>query len=35
MKAHELRVERSDHHINEVHVADAIELLLAMRPRLG
>ena len=35
MKAHDLRVERNDHHINEVHVADAIELLLAMRPRLG
>ena len=35
MKAHALRVERNDHHINEVHVADAIELLLAMRPRLG
>ena len=35
MKAHELRVERNDHHINEVHVADAIELLLALRPRLG
>ena len=34
MKAHELRVERNDHHINEVHVADAIELLLAARPRL-
>jgi hypothetical protein len=34
MKAHELRIERGDHHIADVHVADAIELLLAARPRL-
>ena len=34
MKAHELRVERGDHHITEEHLADAIELLLASRPRL-
>ena len=34
MKAHRLRVERGDHHINDEHVADAIELMLASRPRL-
>jgi hypothetical protein len=34
MKAHTLRVERGDHHITEEHLADAIEALLAMRPRL-
>ncbi len=34
MKAHTLRVERGDHHITEEHVADAIESLLATRPRL-
>src|SRR6187399_2149735 len=34
MKAHALRVERGDHHINEEHLADAIESLLATRPRL-
>jgi catechol 2,3-dioxygenase-like lactoylglutathione lyase family enzyme len=34
MKAHELRLERGDHHITEVHVADAIEAILAARPRL-
>ena len=34
MKAHELRLEQGDHHITEVHVADAIEALLAARPRL-
>jgi glyoxalase family protein len=34
MQAHALRVERGDHHITEVHVADAIETLLASRPRL-
>jgi catechol 2,3-dioxygenase-like lactoylglutathione lyase family enzyme len=34
MKAHVLRVERGDHHITDEHVADAIELLLATRPRL-
>jgi hypothetical protein len=35
MKAHELRVDRGDHHITEEHLADAIELLLAERPRLA
>jgi catechol 2,3-dioxygenase-like lactoylglutathione lyase family enzyme len=34
MKAHALRVERGDHHITEEHLADAIEQLLAERPRL-
>jgi catechol 2,3-dioxygenase-like lactoylglutathione lyase family enzyme len=34
MKAHHLRVERGDHHITDEHVADAIEALLAERPRL-
>jgi hypothetical protein len=34
MKAHGLRVERGDHHITDEHLADAIELLLAARPRL-
>ena len=34
MKAHALRMERSDHHIAEEHLADAIEALLATRPRL-
>ena len=34
MKAHDLRVQRGDHHITDEHVADAIELLLASRPRL-
>jgi glyoxalase family protein len=35
MKAHTLRVERGDHHITDEHLADAIELLLASRPRLS
>ena len=35
MKAHVLRVERGDHHITDEHVADAIEMLLAARPRLA
>lgn len=35
MKAHALRVERGDHHITEEHLADAIEQLLAERPRLA
>jgi catechol 2,3-dioxygenase-like lactoylglutathione lyase family enzyme len=35
MKAHTLRVERGDHHITDEHLADAIELLLATRPRLA
>ena len=34
MKAHALRVERGDHHITDEHLADAIEALLATRPRL-
>jgi len=34
MRAHLLRVERGDGHITDEHVADAIELLLATRPRL-
>ena len=29
-----LRVERGDHHISDEHLADAIELLLATKPRL-
>src|SRR6476620_8136909 len=33
-KAYALRLERNDHHITEVHVADAIEALLATRQRL-
>ena len=33
-KAHSLRVERGDHHITEVHVADAIEWLMGTRQRL-
>ena len=35
MKAQLLRVERGDHHITEEHLADAIEALMATRPRLG
>jgi glyoxalase family protein len=35
MRAHALRVERGDHHMTEVHVADAIEALMATRPRLS
>ena len=35
MTAHHLRVERGDHHITEEHLADAIEQLLATRPRLA
>src|SRR6478752_9867865 len=35
MKAHALRLEQGDHHITEVHVADAIVALLAARPRLA
>ena len=34
MKAHALRVTRGDHHITEEHLADAIEEILAARPRL-
>jgi hypothetical protein len=35
MKAHQLRVERGDSHITDQHVADAIESLLATRPRIA
>jgi catechol 2,3-dioxygenase-like lactoylglutathione lyase family enzyme len=35
MKAHALRVERGDDHITAEHLADAIEWLLATRPRLS
>ena len=34
MRAHQLRVERGDHHIGDEHLADAIEDLLAGRGRL-
>lgn len=34
MKAQELRVERGEHHITDEHLADAIECLLEIRPRL-
>lgn len=34
IKAHQLRVERGDHHIDDEHLADAIELLMQTRPRL-
>src|SRR5690348_15607408 len=34
MKAHQLRVQRGDPHITDQHVADAIESLLAARPRI-
>jgi glyoxalase family protein len=34
MTAQVLRVERGDHHITDEHLADAIERLLATRPRL-
>jgi catechol 2,3-dioxygenase-like lactoylglutathione lyase family enzyme len=30
-QAHRLRVERGDHHINDEHLADAIEMLLSSR----
>ena len=35
LKAHGLRVARGDHHINEEHLADAIEALMRTRDRLG
>jgi glyoxalase family protein len=35
MKAHAVRVSRGDHHITDEHLTDAIELLLAERPRVG
>jgi glyoxalase family protein len=34
MKAHQLRVQRGDTHITDQHVADAIESLIATRPRI-
>jgi catechol 2,3-dioxygenase-like lactoylglutathione lyase family enzyme len=34
MQAHRLRVERGDHHITEVHLSDAIEMLMQTRDRL-
>src|SRR5262249_19793344 len=34
MKAHSLRVERGDHHINAEHLAAAIEAMMATRPGL-
>ncbi len=34
MQAHRLREERGDHHITEVHLADAIEMLMETRDRL-
>lgn len=33
-KARSAGVERGDHHITDEHLADAIERLLATRPRL-
>jgi len=35
MKAQTIRVARGDHHITEEHLADAIEAILAERPRLA
>ena len=36
LEAHKLRVERGEHHIDRVHVADAIEaLVLRSRPSLS
>jgi glyoxalase family protein len=34
LEAHRIRVERDDHHIAQVHVADAIEALVARRERI-
>ena len=34
MNAHRLRIERGDHHVAEVHLADAIEFLLRTRDGL-
>jgi catechol 2,3-dioxygenase-like lactoylglutathione lyase family enzyme len=34
MKAHQLRVERGDHHISDEHLADAIELLMQTRSHI-
>ncbi len=35
LEAHKLRVARGDHHIAEIHLADAIEALAARRPSLS
>jgi hypothetical protein len=35
LEAHRLRVERGDHHIDTVHLADAIERLSARRGSLS
>ena len=35
MRAQALRVSRGDHHITDEHLTDAIEQLLAERPRLS
>jgi hypothetical protein len=35
MQAHRLREERGDHHIDEQHLADAIEVLMQKRDRLS
>jgi len=35
VRAHHLRVARADHHITDVHLADAIAALLATRARLA
>ncbi len=35
LRAYRLRVERGDHHIAEVHLADALEQLIATRDRLA
>jgi catechol 2,3-dioxygenase-like lactoylglutathione lyase family enzyme len=34
MRAYRLRLERGDHHITDVHLADAIEQLMATRERM-
>jgi glyoxalase family protein len=35
MTAHQLRLERGDHHIADEHLADAIEQLVQTRPRVA
>ncbi len=35
LQAYRLRVERGDHHIAEIHLADALEQLVATRDRLA
>jgi hypothetical protein len=35
LEAHRLRVERGDHHIDQAHLADAIEALVARRDTLS